>query len=148
MIEVKKLEADVWVAAFSEYAHQGVFGELKPRNLDRIDYALLAIKDESPLGYMTCREMDANTVYWQYGGMFEPFRKSILCMRVYEGFRDFHMKSYKRCLTYIENINISMLKMAWKIGFRIIGVRNYQGSILLEHLLEFGGENGNKIDIC
>ena len=44
---------------------------------------------------------------------------------------------YKRITTLIENKNTVMLKMAMKVGFRVIGVRNFQGSILLEHLLEF-----------
>lgn len=137
MIEVLRVEPEKWVSHFSEAAHKAVFNEIKPASLDRIDFALLALKNDKAIGYMTCREFDSESVYWQYGGVVDEHKKSIDTVRVYEAFYEWHKKHYKRCSTYIENWNIAMLKMAFKIGYRVIGVRNFKNSILLECLLEF-----------
>lgn len=137
MIEVVRIESKNWVENFSEIAHKAVFAEVKPASLDRIDYALLALDNDRPIGYMTCRELDSESVYWQYGGMVEHKKKTLYAMWTYEAFLKWHKERYKRCATYIENTNVAMLKMAFKIGYRIVGVRNFKNSILLECLLEF-----------
>lgn len=140
---VKEIGPIVW-KTLAESAHLGVFGEFRDKDKDRIDFALLAINEQDiPVGYMTCREMDADKVYWQYGGMFEPFRNTIASWKVYEAFRDWHKEKYQAAYTRIENDNIAMLKMAWKIGFRIIGTRYYNGVVLIEHELKFGEKNEN-----
>jgi hypothetical protein len=124
--------------SFSEHAHRACFSEIKPREWDRIDYALLATNEEDdPCGYMTCRELDSKTVYWQFGGAFKPIKGTINSMRVYESFINWHKERYDRVCTYIENDNRAMLKMASFQGFKITGVRNYAGQVLLEHILEF-----------
>lgn len=132
MITVKKLSADDW-AGFSEAAHKICFSEQKPKEWDRIDFALLGVNsDDVPLGYVTCREMDANAVYWQFGGAFPSSRGTINSFACYAEFFRFCQLRYKRIATYIENTNQAMLKMAMKIGFLITGIRNFDGEILLE----------------
>ena len=138
-LDLIRIDAKDWIEAFSENAHLAVFGEIKPKELDRIDFALLAIKDDRPVSYMTCREFDKESIYWQYGGTVDSFKDTIWSFKSYTMFTEWHKKHYKRALTYIENDNTVMLKMAQKVGFRIIGVRNFKGSVLLEHLNEFGG---------
>lgn len=135
--KIEKLDAKSW-AVLSENAHLSVFKEIKPQEWDRIDYALLATNEQGdPIGYMTCREFDSKSVYWQYGGSFPPIVKTIYTMKVYEAFKNWHKDRYERIATYIENTNSTMLKMAAKIGFLITGIRNFKGQVLLEHLLEF-----------
>lgn len=136
---VELVDAETWKKEFSEAAHKIAFKELKPASWDRIDYALLAIDGDVAAGYVTCRELDSESVYWQYGGAMPGTRDTIKSFRAYEAFVQWHKSRYKRVATYIENTNTVMLKMAMRVGFRITGVRNYQGSILLEHLLEFQG---------
>lgn len=126
-----------WVEGFSENAHKAVFNEIKPKSLDRIDFALIAIHNDDLVSYMTCREFDSESIYWQFGGTVDKYRDTILSFKAYTAFTEWHKQNYKRCMTYIENDNCVMLKMAMKVGFRICGVRNFKGSILLEHLLEF-----------
>lgn len=134
---IKKIEAAEWIDTFSELAHRAVFNEHKPKERDRIDFALLAYTADVPIGYMTCREFDNETIYWQFGGSFPPIRSTLTATRVYESFVRWHQEHYKRCVTYIENDNRAMLGMAARVGFKITGIRNYQGAVLLEHLLEF-----------
>lgn len=141
--KVLKIESDKW-KELSEKAHLIAFNEKKPSDWDRIDFALLAVSDEDiPLAYMTCREFSHDTIYWQYGGAFPPVKDTIHSFKIYSAFKDWHSSKYKRAVTYIENTNSVMLKMAMKIGFKITGIRNYNNEILLEHLLEFGVEFGN-----
>ena len=136
-VTVVILAADVWKKLFSENAHLAVFKENKPKELDRINFALLALMNDTPCGYMTCRELSETGVYVQYGGVFENAKNTIYSYSI-----------LNKCLTalgkynfiqmYIENSNLVMLKMAMKVGFRVVGIRNFEGSILLEHVLNRG----------
>jgi hypothetical protein len=130
-------------AVLSEHAHRAVFSEVKPAAVDRIDFALL-VRDHSgpPHGYVTCREHDAETLYWQFGGAFPGTKDTAKSFRSYTALVEWCKPRYKRLTTIIENSNTVMLKMAMKVGFKIVGIRFHQGSVLIEHLLEFDkGEN-------
>lgn len=135
---VDQIGAKEW-SLLSQDAHLVVFNEIKPPELDRIDFALITRResDVTPMGYMTCREFDAQTLYWQFGGAFPGTRESSLTFLAYRSFVDFCAKRYARVTTLIENDNFVMLKMAMKVGFKIVGIRVFRGHILLEHLLEF-----------
>lgn len=136
-MDVIKFSAQDW-QQYSENAHKIAFNEHKPRDWDRIDFALLVVDADKPAGYVTCREHDSHSVYWQFGGAFPGTKESIHAYRGYQAFVEWCRPRYQRVGTLIENTNTAMLKMAMKVGFRIVGVRNFKGSILLEHLLEFG----------
>lgn len=136
MISVVKVHRDDW-KDMGESAHIAVFGKLKPPEKERIDFALLVENEKELMGYLTCREHDSETLYWQFGGAFPGTQGSSLTFSGYQAFVAWCKERYKRVTTLIENENTVMLKMAMKVGFRIVGVRTYQGEILLEHLLEF-----------
>jgi hypothetical protein len=119
-------------------AHRAVFGEPKPTTQDRIDFALLAVNEaDDVLGYVTCKEISPETLYWSYGGAFPPASKSLRAWRTFQGFCE---KSYtlgfKQILFLVENKNGPMLKMAAQAGFIIIGLRHVEGATLLEHQLK------------
>ncbi len=133
--EVNKLTPEEW-AVLSEDAHRAVFNEVKPSAFDRIDFALVCHSEGLPRGYVTCREFDHETLYWQFGGSFPGTRGTVISWEVYRALTIWALQRYKRITTLIENTNEVMMKMAMKRGFRIVGLRNYGGSILLEHLLE------------
>jgi hypothetical protein len=136
MIEIKKLNKEQW-NELSEKAHSICFNEHKPSEWDRIDFALVGDNFGIPMGYITCRETDAKTLYWQFGGAFPSSKETVWCFHTYQKFVDFCRSDYERITTLIENTNTVMLKMAMKVGFRIVGIRYFKGSVLLEHLLEF-----------
>lgn len=121
---------------YSEKAHLICFGQHKPAHWDRFDFALLAVDHEKPLGYVTCREHDPETLYWQFGGTFPETKGTIKSWRVYEALTNYCRSNYRRLTTLIENDNLTMLKFAMKMGYRIVGVRVFQGKPLLDHLLE------------
>lgn len=133
-MQILRLTPEEW-QDFSEKAHALAFGEQRPQSLDRISYALLGIEGGSPMGYATCQERDSATVYWQFGGVFT--KNSTASFRAYQDLVEYHRARYERVFTFIENTNTVMLKMAMKVGFRIVGIRYFEGSILLEHLLDF-----------
>lgn len=136
-IEVKKLSPSEW-AILSRNAHLLVFNEVRESDMDRISFALMCEEDGLPLAYATIRELDKESVYWQYGGSFPSAKntvKSVTCYRkVAEWCKD---AGYKRVTTYVENTNTTMLKMALSVGFKAIGIRNFKQTILLELLLEY-----------
>lgn len=139
MIEVVRIPKEEW-GVFSEKAHLIVFGKVKPKEWDRIDFALVVQKNDKMMGYVTCREHDAKTVYWQFGGSFPGTKDTVLTWTAYQEFVGFCKGKYDRITTIIENTNTVMLKMAMKVGFRIVGVKSYNGSVLLEHVLELQDE--------
>lgn len=139
-MKIVKVTEDAWRWSFSEAAHKAVFGKLKAADRDRIDFAYLFVKPETdkPIGYVTCRETDSETLYWQYGGILEAYRNSVVGLRVVKAALDHCLGEYQRVHCLIENDNRSMLGLALKAGMKITGLRTYGTSVLLEHVKERG----------
>lgn len=132
-----QLSKEEW-KKYAESAHIICFNERRESSFDRIDFALLGIgHDNRPSGYITCRETDSETLYWQFGGAFPSVKGTALSYRAYEEFLNWTKSRYKRVYTLIENTNNTMLRMAGKIGFLITGIKVFDSKILLEHLMEF-----------
>lgn len=136
-MKVVKVEKYAW-KSMSEEAHRICFSEVKPVGRERVDFALLVTNDDDfPLGYTTCKELDSETIYLQFGGCFPGTKDSVLAFKSYVAGIEFLKKDYKNVCFYVKNDNFAMLKFAMKTGFKIIGVKNRNGDILLEHV------NGN-----
>ena len=136
MIIVSKLTPAAW-EQISENTHKYCFKEIRPADMDRISFALVAYFKDKPAGYVTCRELDAETLYWQYGGAFPTIEKSINTLKVYQALMDESFKQgFLRITTYIQNDNYPMLKLALHCGYKIIGVRNFKNEIFVELLKE------------
>lgn len=130
---IEVVNSDDW-KKLSENAHVAVFDKRKPSGIERIDYALLFVDSGNvPAAYITCKELDSESLYWQYGGVFQAFRHSITAFRILEQATEWSRERYKNVGFRVENDNLSMLKCAMKVGYRIIGVRIFEGTILLEH---------------
>lgn len=138
MIQVTKLPAHEWRRVSAD-AHRAVFGKTKPASWDRIDYALLMVEQpaDQVVCYVTVRETDPHTAYWQFGGAFPQARGTPAVYRAFCEAVDFQRKKSKRISMLIENTNQPMMRMAGKRGFLISGVRYFRGTVLVEHLLEF-----------
>jgi len=133
---VRKFSPTEW-AVMAENAHRYCFSEIRPADMDRISFAIASFEDEVPFGYVTVRELDSESVYWQYGGAFKSCEKSVKVLKHYQGYINFCKEAgYKRISTYIQNTNLPMLKMAMHCGFRIIGVRLFQNEVFCELLNE------------
>jgi hypothetical protein len=128
--------AEEW-QTFAENAHLICFNEHRPAEMNRIDFALLVVDGKTPQAYGTFREIDSETVYMQYGGSFPETLNTVKSFQAYCLVLNYLKERYKRATTLIENTNLVMMKFAMKQGLRIIGVRNFKGSILLEHYIEW-----------
>ncbi len=138
MYHVQVVSKEKW-KEMSFNAHKIAFREITDPEAERIDYALLCTDSKGKLcNYVTVREIDAGTCYWAYGGAFPPAKKSVKAFYAFREMVNWASERYDNMLTYIENDNIPMLKMAMQVGFKITGIRNYKGSVLLEHHLETG----------
>lgn len=141
-----RLNASEW-ATVSENFHRAVFSKEKPATWDRIDYAWLVIDDrtDSPIGYITVRELDHETVYWQFGGSFEWARSSVVTVRAYDACLLNQAKLSKRVTTAISAKNPRMLKLALSRGWEIFGSRNWDGETMVELKKEFGNGNDSEL---
>ncbi len=128
-----QIPAEEW-KQYSYDAHKAVFDEILPPEMDRIDYALLAVDEvkDIPVAYMTLREFAKDTVYLKHGGAFEPIKGTLASLPCYKLMLSYLEERYKNLTTLVENTNTVYLKMALTCGFKVIGVRNYKGVVLLE----------------
>lgn len=132
MITIQFHTAEEW-ATIAEQVHTAVFGTERKASRDRIDFVMLAKLDHKPFGYITAKEHDSETVYWQFGGVLN---KSFHVLRAYKMAIEEMKKKYKRISTCIQNTNISMLKMALFMDFRIQGVKVNGESVLVQLVKE------------
>lgn len=137
-IGIQILKKGDW-AQLSEAAHAAVFSEKRPPDMDRVDYSLLVVKDpeNDPIGYITVRELDKESIYWQYGGATPKFRGTLYPVLAYRLCIDWARQLYKNISTYVDSDNIRYLRLAMNEGFRIIGTRTFDGKIYAELLLRF-----------
>lgn len=145
-LRVDEIQAAAW-ALFSRNAHMAVFAYEKPATVDRIDYALLVVDTEkdTPVAYVTVRELDHESVYWQFGGGFKWAQKSILMARAYDKLLEHQSRKSKRMVTRIENTNAPMLKLALSRGLQIYGVRAHHDHVLVELEKEWTNEHNKNI---
>lgn len=136
-LAILKLDPAQW-KSMSLHAHLAVFGEKRFEDMDRIDFVLLGVdhQEDKPIGYISVRELDKDSVYWQHGGSLPPIKDTIYSFKLYQEMVRWTFDRYQRVTTLIENDNAVYLKMAAKVGFKIIGCRTFKGKVLLEHLLE------------
>lgn len=137
ILRLDKILAPHWEAYCAQYAHRAVFNEHLPPGLERIDYALVAAEGDKPVAYMTVRELDAETVYLKRGGAFDPLEK-LYRLPVYRMFLCWLDERYERMTTLVQNENVPYLKLAMAAGFRVIGIRTFDGEIFLELLRKKG----------
>ncbi len=137
-MKVVRIEKDAW-AELSEKAHLIVFNEVKKPEMERIDFALLVECSAGiPMQYVTCRELDSTSLYFQYGGSFPGTKGSPKSARCMDRLLDWAcLAGYQRVAFLVENTNEAMLKLAMRCGFLIVGLRTFKGLILLEHNKEF-----------
>lgn len=138
MIKVEILTPDEW-QLLAHDAHLTVFSESRDHSGDNISYALLAKEGEELTGYLTAREVDRETVYWQFGGAFPGTRGTTRTVRTYEALVNWTRERYKRIVTFVLNTNIAYLRLAMASGFLISGIKYYEKTVLVELSLDFRG---------
>ncbi len=137
-ITIRKIDDQTWVNDFAEDSHLVVFGEFRPKSLNRIDFALLILDFEGKAsGYATCRELDKETLYWQYGGAFPNYKGSIYTVQGFHKLVEWCSAHYQRVTTKVENTNITWLKFLFKGGFIPVGMHVFEGRTYIELMVEF-----------
>ena len=135
-LEVKKLTSGKWAEICSD-AHLVGFNHARDPKLDRIDYALLVVDElQNICGWLTAREFDSETVYWQYGAGTPESRNGPKVVETYSVLVEDAFKKYKRICTLVENENVKYLKLAMHFGFRIIGTRLFESKVYVELMNE------------
>ena len=125
----------------SHDAHTAMFDELKDTESERIDLVLLVVDEEDrACAYVTLKELDRDNIYWQYGGVFGAFRNKGLIYQAMEQVIRWCGERYRRVGFRVENTNYAMLRIAAKFEIPIMGIRNFRGHIMVEHLLDFEEE--------
>lgn len=143
-VELDIVDAAAWTM-LSDPAHKLIFGKSRPPEHNRIDFALVPYnaETEDPLAYATVRELDHESVYWQFGGAVPEIQNTVLASRIYRQMIAWTKERYRRVTTLVESENVRYLRFAMAHGFRVIGVRMFEGQVLVELLLDFSKETTN-----
>ena len=122
-----------WNKYGMQKAYESSFGQSRDAGLERFAFALVAVDDDNdPVGFITCHELDSETVYWQIGGAFDKVKNTYSVITYYLGFITYCRGRFKRIRTRIENTNLRMLKLALKCGFLIVGTLTFNNTTYLE----------------
>jgi RimJ/RimL family protein N-acetyltransferase len=140
--KVVQVSEEEWKERFSENFHKLVFKEIKPASRDRISYALLIIRGEEVVGYVTVREMDDENVYWQFGGVIPKYQRTITAVKAIESGIEWQRQRSRRIVTYVENTNLQMLRFYLSYGFLVVGTRTFAGRVMVDLIKELH-DNGN-----
>ena len=124
-----------WVK-FSEGCYAEVFGQYRRSSLDRIDFAVGTTVDDRPVAYITCKEFDGETLYYQFGGRF-PGASRILLVRFFEALNKWALSKYKKVFMLVERDNTPMIKLGFHTGFRIEGVTIYKDDCVLVQMSRY-----------
>ena len=126
-MHVDRIEPGQW-DTISENAHVAIFNETREAIANRIDYALGVRDGENVLGFVTVRELDHESIYWQYGGALEDCRNTTKILKAYRAMLEHCFETGTMNIqTLVENTNLPMLKLALKVGFLVIGTKTLHG---------------------
>jgi len=133
MINLNFYTKDEW-QEYSKQFHALVFNNSDFSDIENIDFACVVFDKDTAIGFSTMRVLDKYHVYMQYGGTLDKSNYTNLkgYLKLIEALKD----NFLNITTLIENNNKSMIKLAMKAGFEIIGIRYKKGSIYLEHSIE------------
>lgn len=121
-----------WLEYSSQF-HDVVFNNPEFKEIENIDFSLVAFDGDEALGFATIRVLDKFHAYMQYGG---AVKKGYKILSAYLKMIELLKGSFLNITTLIENTNHPMIKLAMKAGFNINGIRIKSGNIYLEHLIE------------
>ena len=131
---IRMLSFQEW-APYAEAAHAVAFQEMRKPTMERLDFVFVAEKNGAPAAYVTCREFDAESLYFSRGGAFPITKGSV---RSFHAFLGFVGKSrelgYKRITYLVHNKNKAMLKFTLAADFLAIGCRTIDGETYIEFL--------------
>jgi hypothetical protein len=128
---VQRFTAEEW-APYAEDAHKALFGVTRPNTLNSHHFILAVYGDGVLGGYITCLEIDSETAYIQYGGVFPNFERSIHVVPGYGKMIAWLRENYSRANTKVENVNLPMLKMAMQVGFLVTGTHFHEGRLFVD----------------
>lgn len=137
---VSVVKKEDWVDSWQMHrSYAKVFHEERSIKAERPDFALICSLDEKPLAFVTCIEMDSETLYWQFGGAFDEAKRSLVPMRAVQAcLNESKAMGFKRVRFMVENSNLRMLKLALGAGFVISGTYFAKEKLFVELLKELG----------
>jgi len=140
-VKIIPIARDVWLEKYSDDAYITVFGEEPTITKESLfDAAFLVIDEEkdTPIVYMTMKQISTKGVFIEHGGSFPEFRGSPKVRPAFRYLLDYLHSAGSRTISLItRNTNTAMQKLALATGFICTGC-NYNGEgLFLEYTLKF-----------
>lgn len=139
-MNVSVITKEAWVGSSQmQFCYAQAFYDRRDPRLERPDFTLIVEDLNGICGFVTCIEIDSETLYWQFGGALHEIKKSLKVKAAYVALiKKSKDLGFKRIQTKIENTNVSMLKLALKFGFIVVGVFISRNKVYLELNKELG----------
>ncbi len=128
-------------AEISEVARAKSFGDVRPSDVDRIDFAMMLVDDYGrPAGYATGSAINAEVFHLKMGGAF-PNDVGRMTMKHLYPLVHQHLRAlgFGHVLTCVRSENVAVLRHAMRQGYRICGFSNFAGEPLVELSYDLGG---------
>lgn len=140
-MQVSVVQKDQWQDSWQMHrCYAQVFHGERSLKDERPDFALVCTEDEKLRAFVTCIELDSETLYWQHGGAFDQIKNSLKVKRALLAcLAESKSLGFKRVRTMIENTNTQALKLEMHCGFLISGTYFLKGKLFVELVNELGG---------
>lgn len=135
--ETELIEKFSWETCREQF-HKDIFGDdFKDQNRE-YDFTLVVKLDGVNVSYTQVKELDRDTAYMTFGGVFPEFRSKGIGYDNFQAMVDVLTAKYKMIGIATRTNNIGMIKLCFNSKFEIIGLRLINGLPSLEFLLERG----------
>lgn len=132
------ISREIWLQDFGYDAHQDLFGNFDLETMPFFDFAVLVTSEENErLTYGLAKEVDRDSLYFTYGGMFSKFRNQKMGAECFHAVVDAAKSDYKRAGFATKTSNIGMIKLGFNEGFEIVGLRLIKEILYVELLKDF-----------
>lgn len=137
-LKTERFSKDVWLSVFGTEAHQDLFGTFDLETMPFFDFAILVTNGyDEKLTYGLAKEIDRDSLYFTYGGMFSKFRNQKLGSECFHAVVESAKGNYKRAGFSTKTSNIGMIKLGFNEGFEIVGIRLIKQVPYVELLKDF-----------
>lgn len=140
-MRVSVVKKEDWLDSWQMHrCYAQVFHGERSSQIERPSFAFLCTEDERIKAFITCVEMDSETLYWQFGGAFDQIKGTLKVKKALMScLAESRVLGFKRVRFMVENGNVSMIKLALHCGFLICGTYFAKETIFVEFVTELGG---------
>lgn len=132
-MSARRVEFEEW-EPIAQISHMDCFGDEFLDYAKKFDYVVLVEDGDIRLGYSTVKELDSESAYLVFGGVFSHWRNKKV--GVFKEIVEFLKPKYKRIGFATKTKNFPMIKLGINENFELVGMKKFNKIPYGEFLLE------------